>query len=98
MALERERDESVEELRVGDSCRLEELRVHARRREAGDRVDLVDDDLAVGAHEEVDAGHPLALGGDERLDRELGARRASDAAEMRAGMTRSIPPSSYFAE
>ena len=71
VAFERERDESVEELRVRDPGRLEELRVHARRREARDRVDLVHDDLAVRAHEEVDAGHPLALGGDERLDCEL---------------------------
>ena len=70
MAFERERHEPIEKLCVGDASRLEELRVHARRGEAGDRVDLVDDDLAVGAHEEVDAGHPLALGGHERVDGE----------------------------
>ena len=62
---------SVEQLGVGDARRLEELRVDARRREAGDRVDLVDHDLAVGADEEVDAGHPLAFRGDERLDGEV---------------------------
>ena len=75
MALERERDQAVEELRVRDSRCLEELRVDARRREPRDRVDLVHDDLAVRAHEEVDARHPLALGGDERLDRELADAR-----------------------
>ena len=60
------------QLGVRDPRRLEELRVHARRGEAGHRVQLVDDDLAVAlAHEEVDACEPFALGGDERVDRAL---------------------------
>ena len=36
----------------------------------GDRVQLVDDDLPVGANEEVDPGHSLTVGRHERLDRE----------------------------
>ena len=55
----------------------EELRIDARRREAGNRVELVDDDLAVRAHEEVDARHAFAVGRDERLDREPLTRSAS---------------------
>src|SRR5438270_2285160 len=69
--LERERDEPVEQLRVVDAGRLEELRVHARRGEAGDGVQLVDDDLAVVANEEIDPRHALALPGHERVDRAL---------------------------
>src|SRR5436853_5747405 len=69
--LERERDEPVEQLRVVDPGRLEELRIHARRGEAGNGVQLVDDDLTVLANEEVDPRHALALSGDERVDRAL---------------------------
>ena len=71
MALERERDKPVEQLGIGDAALGEELRVDARRGEAGNRVELVDDHLAVGAHEEVDPRHALAVRRDERLDREL---------------------------
>ncbi len=71
VALERQLDQPVEQLRVADAGGLEEARVHARRREARDRVQLVDDHLAVLADEEVDARHPLALGRDEGVDREL---------------------------
>src|SRR5262249_4296041 len=44
VALERELDQAVEQLRITDPGRLEELRVHARRGKAGDRVQLVDED------------------------------------------------------
>ena len=70
-ALEREVDRALEQLGVRDSRRLEQLRVDARRGEAGHRVQLVDQHLAVVADEAVDARDPLALGGDERLDGEL---------------------------
>ena len=68
--LEREADQPVEQLRVRDPARLEQARVDARRREAGDRVQLVHDGLPVRRDEEVDAGHALALGCDEGVDRE----------------------------
>src|SRR4051812_46143467 len=71
MALERELDEAVDELGVRDPGGLEELRVDARGREAGDRVELVDEHLAFRLDEEVDACHPLALAGDERPHGEL---------------------------
>src|SRR3712207_7263143 len=41
---------------VRDPGRLEEPRVDARRREAGDRVDLVHDHLRVLANEEIEIG------------------------------------------
>ena len=68
--LEREVDQPVEELAIRDPRRLEELGVDARRREARDRIELVDDDFSVGPDEEIDARHPLALRRDERVDRE----------------------------
>ena len=72
MPLERERDQAVDEIAVLDARRLEELRIHAGRGEAGDRVQLVQHDLAVArAHEEVDAREAFALGRDERIDRPL---------------------------
>ena len=46
MTFERKLDEPVEQRRIRDPALGEQLRVHARRREAGDRVELVDDDLA----------------------------------------------------
>src|SRR5205823_1885041 len=55
---------------VRDARRLEQLRVDARRSEAGNRVQLVDEHLAVLTDEAVGARHPLALRRDERLDRE----------------------------
>src|SRR5215210_1313695 len=60
MPLQRQLDQAVEQLRVRNPRGLEELGVDARRGEAGDRVQLVDEHLAV-AHEEVDARHPLAV-------------------------------------
>src|SRR5205823_6905100 len=67
--LERELDQAVEGVLVAQARRLEQPRPDARRREAGHRVELVEDDLAVAvADEEVDACEALALAGDERLD------------------------------
>src|SRR6185312_8294051 len=70
-ALESELDEPVEQLGISDPRGLEELRVDARRREAGDRVQLVDDDLPALADEEVHARHALAIARDEGCDGEL---------------------------
>ena len=47
VALEGQVDQPIEELGVRHAGRLEELRVDARRREAGDRVQLVDEHVAV---------------------------------------------------
>src|SRR5205807_1757664 len=58
--LQRELDQAVEELRIRDPGRLEQLRVDARRGEARDRVQLVDEHLAVLAHEAVRARHAFA--------------------------------------
>ena len=57
--LEGELDELVDELRVGHAAGVPHARVHRVRREAGHRVDLVDDDLA-------------ALGDDVRVDAKQG--------------------------
>jgi hypothetical protein len=60
VALEGEADEAVDELVVGHARRRPQLREHRPRREAGDGVDLVDEQapprLLV---EEVHAGHAL---------------------------------------
>src|SRR4051794_1666372 len=58
MAFEGQLYEAVEELFVGEAARGPELRVDARRGEAGDGVDLVEQQ-PVGAafEEEVDARH-----------------------------------------
>ncbi len=82
MALESKPDEAVEQLGVRDPARGEQLPVDARRGEARDRVELVDDDAVVLVDEEVDARHPLAVRRDEGLDGEpphLGRRRLGDA-------------------
>jgi serine/threonine-protein kinase len=69
--VERELHQAVDEIRVRHPRGLEQLRVDARRGEAGDRVQLVDEHLAVGADEEVDPRHAFALAGDERLHGQL---------------------------
>ena len=71
MPLQGELDEPVDELRVGDARVFEQLRVDARRGEAGDRVQLVQEHLALVADEEIDARHALALAGDEGTDGQL---------------------------
>src|SRR5262245_56177138 len=53
VALEPERDEAREEIRVGEPARLPELRVHADRGEAGDGVDLVQQHAARAALDEA---------------------------------------------
>ena len=73
--------------RVRDSRRLEQLRVDARRREAGDRVQLVDEHLAGVRDEAVDPGHALALGGDERAARRAPARARVCSSVIRGGTT-----------
>src|SRR5205085_7296267 len=71
VALDRELDEAVEELRVRDPRGLEQARVEARSRKPRDRVQLVHDDLAVvGAGEHVCPDHALAVAGAERVYRE----------------------------
>src|SRR5688500_14525174 len=60
MAFERELDQAVAEVRVGAPARLEQLAEDAGRGEPRNRVDLVDEDLAVGADEEVAAREPGA--------------------------------------
>ena len=80
VALDRELDQAVAELRVGDAARLEQLAVDARLGEAGDRVELVHQDLAVPfLNEEVAAGEARAAGEPEhalgQLLDALGGRR-----------------------
>ena len=82
MALDRELDQAPAEVGVGETGGLPELRVDAGLGEAGHRVDLVDEDLAVGLDEEVAAGQARtaaeAEGGEGELaDTLLAARRGS---------------------
>ncbi len=70
-ALDRQVGEPLEQLAVRDAGLFEEPRVDARRGEAGDGVQLVDEHLSVLAHEEVGARHPLTIGRDEGAHREL---------------------------
>ena len=96
VALERQPAEAVDELRVGDPGGLHQLRVHARRREAGHRVQLVHQHpLAVD--EEVDPREPLAAGVRERLAAPAPAPARARSAEIRAGTISSMPPGVYFA-
>ncbi len=71
MPLEREHEQALEQRRVADTRRLEELRVDARLGEPRNRVELVDEYLAGAAHEHVDAGHPLAFDRGEGGERQL---------------------------
>ena len=48
VTFERERDQSIDQRRIGDAARGPQLREHADRREARHRVDLVDEQLALG--------------------------------------------------
>src|SRR5205823_11872590 len=70
VALQRELDQPVEQLRVRNPGGLEELGVDARRREARDRIQLVDEHVPVVPNEEVHARHTVAFGDDEALDRQ----------------------------
>jgi eukaryotic-like serine/threonine-protein kinase len=69
-ALEREPAETIEQAWIGGARRGDQLRVDARRSEAGHRVELVDQHLLAG-HEEVDAGEPVTAAGEEHLDSEI---------------------------
>src|SRR5581483_7562187 len=53
--------EPLEQLAVRYAGCVEQPRVDARRGEPGNRVQLVDEHLAVVAHEAVGARHPLAV-------------------------------------
>src|SRR5512132_2174033 len=70
VALDCELDEAVAELGIADPVRLEELAVDAGLGEAGDRVELVDEDL-LAVHEEVAAGEPAAATERENPARQL---------------------------
>src|SRR2546426_4275129 len=70
LALERELDQALEQLAVGEPGGLPHPRVPARRREPRDRVDLVDQD-AVVLEKEVHARHAGAVDGAIGLEREL---------------------------
>src|SRR5665811_1753834 len=59
------RDRPGHQLRVRDAGGFPELRVHRCRGEAGHRVELVEDDVAVREHERVDACETLAPERDE---------------------------------
>src|SRR5215467_6562816 len=66
-----ELDQSIEQLRLWQSARLPQLRIHADRGEARDRVDLVDERRAILLQKEIDARHTLAAGNSECQDGEL---------------------------
>src|SRR5438034_1940645 len=62
VAFDRERDEAIEQLRIRESARLPQLRVHADRREARERVHLVQvQHAAVGGEQKIDARQPGAV-------------------------------------
>jgi hypothetical protein len=60
VAIEGEAHQLVDECVVGNARGRPELGIHGNRGEAGDRVDLVDEQAAsVGFVEEIDPGHPI---------------------------------------
>src|SRR3984885_13400189 len=62
VTLDRERDQPIEERAVAQAGRVPQPRKHADGREAGDRVDLVDEQLArAPVEEEIDAREPAAI-------------------------------------
>src|SRR5207253_5166260 len=69
LALERELDQAVEQLAVAEPGGLPHPRVAARRGEAGDRVDLSDED-PIALEKEVHPRHAGAVDGAVRLERE----------------------------
>src|SRR5205823_772934 len=68
MTLECQADQALDELAVGEAGGLPEPCVGAGRREAGDGVDLVQDD-AIALEEEVDARHARGVDGPKRRHR-----------------------------
>src|SRR3990172_12184471 len=69
VALQRQLDEAGDQVAVGEARVLPELGVHAHRREAGDGVQLVEEDAAVRRQEEVDARQAGAVDRLVRLQR-----------------------------
>src|ERR1051326_5656800 len=56
VSFERQLDQAIEQLWIGKTARVPHLRVHADRREAGNRVDFVDvEHAAVAGEKEIDA-------------------------------------------
>src|SRR5688500_678886 len=69
MALDGELEKSIDQIGIGEAARFPHLRIHADGGEAGQRVHLVDEQLAGRArHQEVDAREPGAVDGAEGLD------------------------------
>ena len=90
VALDRQRAEPLDELGVGQPAGLPELRVDARRREAGHRVELVEQH-ALALDEEVRAREARAAEVRERRDRDraqLVARGAARCRPARAAASR----------
>src|SRR5262245_53000016 len=81
---EGEVDQPRDELGVGNAGGFPELRIRARRGEAGQRVDLVDKHAALALDEEVHASEPRTVHGPEGLHREL-AHAAGDLGRQRCG-------------
>src|SRR5215467_12643930 len=82
--LEGEVDQPRDELGVGNAGGFPELGIGARRGEAGQRVDLVDEHAALALDEEVHAREPGAVHGPEGLHREP-AHAAGDLGSQRGG-------------
>ena len=64
-------DETVNQLGVRNSACFPHLGIHADLCEAGDRVDLVDQNLTAPFNEKVDSSHPIAAQRSISSDRDL---------------------------
>ena len=95
VALDRQLDQPVAELRIGDAVGLEELAVDAGLGEAGDRVELVDEDL-LPVDEEVAASEAAAAAEREHPAGQL-PHASLASSEISAGTRSSMPPSPYLA-
>ena len=80
--------EPLEQLGVGDAGRVEEPRVDGRRGEARDRVDLVDEHLAVVARKQSTRAMPSSS--IARKESSASSRARRPAAGGRAGTIRSV--------
>src|SRR5271154_5826220 len=83
---ERMADEAVDQFGIADAHRLKHLGIHADVGEARQRVDLVGDELAVLAQEEIDARQALAAECAEGFDRQLAHLVADVALEVGRGL------------
>ena len=98
MLVERQLNQAVDQLRIGNPRRLPHLRVHADRREAGDGIDFVQEDAPARLAPERNPPAPFrGIPGSGTRARRTPGISAPALWKAWPGISRRVPSSRYFA-